>query len=401
MSQNTQIINKDQPLKEKIRLPEGKEQGKPRILVAPLDWGLGHATRCIPIIRELQNQGCDVWLAGEGAQEQLLTMEFPSIPVLPLVGYNIRYARTASGLLSNILFQTPRILRVIKAENKWLNKIIKQYSIDGVISDNRYGLHHPSIPCIFITHQLIIKTPFGKWTENILQKRNYRYINRFTACWVPDSASGNNLSGELSHPVKKPKPSVHYTGILSRFKSGQSTSIKNHLLVILSGPEPQRSMLEDKLVSEIAHYPGTATVVRGLPGTASVIPSTNMIKFYNHLPATELYKEIQEAEYVIGRCGYSTVMDLVVMKKKSILIPTPGQTEQEYLAKYLTQQRIACCVTQKEFSLDGGLQKARDFSYDLNSIDESNHLKELVTAFISELSTKKLPQPSGRGYGGD
>jgi len=376
----------DQPVLKKTGQPGEKEQGKPRILVAPLDWGLGHATRCIPVIRELMNQDAEVLLATEGAQEELLSMEFPGLHILPLAGYRIRYARTASGLLRNILLQTPGILRSIKAENSWLKKIVTEYAIDAVIADNRYGLYHESVPCIFITHQLAIKTPFGKWTEQVLQKRNYRYINRFAACWVPDTAGSNNLAGELSHPVRMPGIPVNYTGILSRFGYNEASPVKDHILVLLSGPEPQRSILENKITREIAHYPGTATVVRGLPGVASVIPSTNMIKFYNHLTAAELSKELMEAEYVIGRCGYSTVMDLTRMNKKSILVPTPGQTEQEYLAKYLTQHRIAFCMPQKEFSLAGSLQKAGEFNYAINSIDRNNHLAELVAAFISKIS---------------
>lgn len=377
----------DQPVKEKNSLPGGKEQGKPRILVAPLDWGLGHATRCIPLIRELLNQDCDVILAGEGAQESLLRMEFPKLPILTLPGYRIRYARTAGGLLRNILFQTPGILRTINSENKWLKEAIREHSIDAVIADNRYGLYNDAIPCIFITHQLSIKTTFGNWADRMLQKRNYRYINRFAGCWVPDAADRNNLAGELSHPLKKPGVPLHYMGILSRFISTIHAPVEGHLLVLLSGPEPQRSILENKIVREIAHYHGTATIIRGLPVDASIIPSTNMIRFYNHLPASELNKEILEAEYVIGRCGYSTVMDLVTLKKKSILIPTPGQTEQEYLAKYLSQRHIACCIRQKDFSLEKGLKIAREFGYNIPSPESNSNLKELISAFISQLSS--------------
>src|SRR6266498_103077 len=148
---------------------EEKNLRKPRILVAPLDWGLGHATRCIPIIDHLLKSGADVWLAGEGAQQKLLAHEFPGLPFLSLAGYRIHYAKSAFGLLKNILFQAPKILRAIKKENKWLEKTMKEHHFDAVISDNRYGLYHRDIPCIFITHQLKIKSPFVKWMERILQ----------------------------------------------------------------------------------------------------------------------------------------------------------------------------------------------------------------------------------------
>src|SRR6267154_4047794 len=133
----------DQPLKDKI-------PGKPRILVAPLDWGLGHATRCFPVIREFLTQGCDVWLAGEGAQEQLLKAEFPQIPFLALRGYRILYTKTARGLFWKMIGQGPKLLSAVKAEHQWLKKNIQEYRFDAVISDNRFGLYRPGIPCVFM-----------------------------------------------------------------------------------------------------------------------------------------------------------------------------------------------------------------------------------------------------------
>jgi len=381
----------NQHLMEKTRLPDGHGPGKPRVLVAPLDWGLGHATRCIPIIRELLARGCEVWLAGEEAQEHLLKEEFPQLPFLQLDGYRIRYSRSAVGLVLSIFRQTHKILAAIKKENAWLKKMITEYDFDGVISDNRFGLYHASIPSIFITHQLAIKSPLGKWSEKILQKRNYRFINRFTACWVPDIEGENNLAAELSHPEKKPNIPVKYIGPLSRFDFPSppidgNVNKKGHLLIILSGPEPQRSILENKILKEISHYNGTATIVRGIPGSPSLIPSTNMIQFYNHLPAAELKNEMLKAEYIISRCGYSTVMDLVALQKKSILIPTPGQTEQEYLSKYLFQKQIAFCISQKEFSLNDSLAKAKQFTYHLPEINNRQTLQQAVSNFMTDLT---------------
>ncbi|TMI85631.1 MAG: glycosyl transferase family 28, partial [Bacteroidetes bacterium] len=120
---------------------EEKNLRKLRILVAPLDWGLGHATRCIPIIQHLLKADVEVWLAGEGAQEKLLADEFPDLPFLSLHGYRIRYARSAIGLVKNILFQAPKIVKAIRNENKWLAKMIDEHHFDAVISDNRYGLY--------------------------------------------------------------------------------------------------------------------------------------------------------------------------------------------------------------------------------------------------------------------
>ena len=332
-----------------------------KLLVAPLDWGLGHATRCVPIIRELLNNDCSVWLAGEGAQEKLLREEFSALPFLPLKGYRVKYAK--SGIAGKLILQIPSILRSIKEENEWLKEQVGKYKLDAVISDNRYGLYHEKVNSIFITHQLTIKSSLGKWSESFLQKWNYKFINRFNECWIPDEEGDNNLAGELSHPSKFPTIPVKYIGPLSRFEKKNIEEIKDHLLIILSGPEPQRTILEDRIIDQIVNYPGTATIVRGLPGEKNIIPSTNTIHFYNHLSSNELNNEMMNAEFIISRSGYSTVMDIAALQKKSILIPTPGQTEQEYLSSYLMKKRFAFCVEQNDFSLLKNIEQARISEY--------------------------------------
>lgn len=338
-----------------------------KLLVAPLDWGLGHATRCVPIINNLLNNGCEVWLAGEGAQEKLLREEFPGLAFLPLKGYRIKYGK--NNLAGNLLLQVPSILKTIKEENSWLKNQLAIHGFDAVIADNRYGLYHEKIFSVLITHQLRIKSPFGKWTENFLQKLNYRFINRFSECWVPDEQGENNLAGELSHHKKMPVTPVKYIGPLSRFVHQPEDPVnekKEHLLIIISGPEPQRTIFENKIVDEIVNYAATATIVRGLPNEKNIIPSTNAIRFYNHLSASALNDEALKAEYIISRSGYTTVMDIEALQKKSILVPTPGQTEQEYLGDYLMKKRFAYCCKQQKFSLLQVLEEAKRFNYLIN-----------------------------------
>ena len=332
-----------------------------KLLLAPLDWGLGHATRCVPVIKELLSIGSEVWLAGEGAQEKLLREEFPSLPFLPLKGYRVKYGKT--GLTGRLVLQIPSILQSIKSENNWLKEQVSKYQFDGVISDNRYGLHHDNIFSVFITHQLCIKSSLGKWSEKILQQWNYKFINRFYECWVPDEEGQNNLAGELSHPVKFPAIPVKYIGGLSRFKKKDVAEIKDHLLITLSGPEPQRTILENRIIDEVVNYNGTATIARGLPAERNIIPSTNTIHFHNHLSSEELNNEAMKAALIIGRSGYSNVMDIAALQKKSILIPTPGQTEQEYLADHLMKKRFAFCINQNEFSLLKNIEEAGRFDY--------------------------------------
>jgi hypothetical protein len=285
------------------------------------------------------------------------------LPFLPLPGYRIKYAK--NGFTGKILLQIPSILRSIKEENKWLKEQVSKYGFVTVISDNRYGLYHENVFSIFITHQLYIKSSFGKWSEKILQQWNYKFINRFNECWVPDKEGENNFAGELSHPAKLPSIPVNYIGSLSRFEKKNIDEIKKHLLIILSGPEPQRTILENKVIDQVVNYPATATIVRGLPGEKNIIPSTNTIHFHNHLSSEELNREAMKAEFIISRSGYSTIMDIVALQKKSILIPTPGQTEQEYLADHLMKKQFAFCVTQDSFSLVKNIEEARNFEYSL------------------------------------
>jgi len=362
---------------------------KLRILVAPLDWGLGHVTRCIPIIKELLQNNCDVWLAGNETQQSLLKAEFPHLPFLTLPGYRVKYSKIRAGWRWKMLLQLPKIFSAARNENEWLKKMIMEHQFDAIISDSRVGLWSDSIPSVFITHQLNIKTFSGKWTERISQRLNYKWINRFSECWVPDVEGEKNLAGELSHPKIKPKIPVHYLGAISRFENASGvTGEKDHLLVILSGPEPQRTILENKIINEVAHYPSTAVVVRGLPGSTNIIPSTGMIKFYNHLPAQQLEVEIKKASWVISRSGYTTVMDLAKLQKRSILIPTPGQTEQEYLAEYLMDSKLAFSTPQKNFSLYLALNEASLFDYRLTSFDQPEKLRQTIKRFVTSLVKK-------------
>ncbi|HVF81916.1 MAG TPA: hypothetical protein VM884_08280, partial [Flavisolibacter sp.] len=265
----------------------------PKVLVAPLDWGLGHATRCIPIIRALLSAGCKVILAGDSKVKAVLQPEFPLLRFLHLPGYQIQYASTSWGLPFKIVAQIPRLLSVIKKEEQWLNKIVEEEGLNAVISDNRYGLRHSKIKSIFITHQLLIKVPV-KVAEELLQQFNYLYINRFDDCWVPDGEEEIALAAALSHPVKKPAVPLQYVGALSRFtwKEGRK---EKHLLIILSGPEPQRTLLEKIVVNDLKNYTAPVVLVRGLPQTTEKISVAANIVVYNHLPSIDLEEKMLEA----------------------------------------------------------------------------------------------------------
>ena len=330
------------------------------ILVAPLDWGLDHATRCIPIIQSLLDQQHKVIIASSGKQEALLKEEFPDLPFIKLEGYSIDYPNDGSMVIK-MLWQLPKIKKAIEEEHSWLDKVIDKHKIDEVVSDNRYGLWNKKVKSIIVTHQLFIKAPTGEWLiERVLK----RYLDNFDEVQIPDIEGADNLSGDLSH--KKPLPSNYkFIGLLSRFsnqKVSSNTPIKSchpesnrrtdnfeyDFIAIVSGPEPQRTIFEKLILEQVEDTDLKGVLVRGLPENSchselieedkktlrQAQYDKKRLKIFNHLSKVEFLNYLEKSKVVISRSGYSTIMDLSVLDKKAILVPTPGQTEQEYLAEY-------------------------------------------------------------------
>ena len=345
-----------------------------KILVAPLDWGMGHATRCIPVVNALLYNGYKVIMAASPKQKIFLQAEFPQMEFIELKGYDINYSRQRWLFAVKLLTQVPKVLRTIKHEHQWLNKIIDEHQIDLVISDNRFGLYTKKCPCVFISHQLNVKAPFS-WIEYVLRKLNYIYFNRFTTCWIPDVATDKNISGILSHPKNLPQIPVHYIGLLSRFNKDDNVPKKYDYCFVLSGPEPQRTILEKIILNDIDKISAAILLVRGLPSSKEFISSSPHVTIINHLPGNELQHAFMQSEYIISRSGYTTVMEILSLQKKSILIPTPGQTEQEYLSEILQQQQLCLSVPQHQFQLEQVIDRARSFSYSTISLTLFDHEK--------------------------
>lgn len=327
---------------------------KPTVLIAALDWGLGHATRCISLIHHMKMLDFEVIIAAEGAHAAVLREEFPEIRQVHLKGYRLKYGKSGLKTLLKLLGQIPKILTAIKYENRWLTGFLEKNRVDLLISDNRYGFYHKGVRSVFITHQLQIKTPFGKGSETILRKLNYRYIRNFSECWVPDHRGMDNLGGDLSHPTRLPPVPVKYLGILTRFNKTADLPVYD-LLILLSGPEPQRTLLEQIVLKELKNYKGKAVMLRGLPANDNQLPDLNNTRFFNHLPTGRLNQLINESAIVLSRPGYTTIMDMAALQKKCIFIPTPGQTEQQYLAAYLSRKLYCLSFDQDKFSLSAAL----------------------------------------------
>ncbi len=353
------------------------------VLIAPLDWGLGHATRCIPLINFFVQSGCKVIIAADGPQEKLLKMEFPTLVFVHLPGYKIKYTNVKRFFALKIALQIPKILITINNEKKWLDNFLKDNTVNAIISDNRYGLFHSKITSVFITHQLLIKTPFAL-AEKLIQLINYSYIKKFSLCWIPDEKGIINIAGVLSHPHTLPAIPVKYIGGVSRLERQARREKKYDLLILISGPEPQRTLFEKMMFNQLKAFKGRVFVVRGLPGNAKQLLSENELVIENHLTAKELEKVLNESEYIISRSGYTTLMDICKLKKKSILIPTPGQTEQEYLALHLQKQGWCLAASQENFSLKKSWQKAQSLKYRFPDL-KMETFKEILTDFINQL----------------
>lgn len=319
---------------------------KKRILVAPLNWGLGHATRCIPIIKALDTQGFQPIIASDGVALALLQKEFPQFSSIELPSYGITYSKKGSHFKLKLIKDSPKLIKAIKAEKKAIRDIIETHNILGIISDNRLGVYNKKIPCAFITHQLNVLSGTTTWFSTKLHEK---YMMQFNECWIPDAEGDLNLSGKLGHK-KQLNITTKYIGPISRFnKMDVEESID--LLVLLSGPEPQRSLLEDKLLKEVKKFNGNVVFVRGIPQKQQKIEQKQGITIYNFMTSNRLEKTINQSKLVLSRSGYTTVMDLAKLEKKAFFIPTPGQTEQEYLAKRLTQQGFVPSSSQKEFNI--------------------------------------------------
>lgn len=357
-----------------------------KILIAPLDWGLGHTTRCIPLIAHLRSLGHHVIAAASGASAQLLTENFPRLLVLQLEGYRIQYSKYKNAFAGKIIVQIPKILDAIHREHRWLQAQQRIHHFDLVISDNRYGLYHASVPSVIMTHQLQILSGKGRLADRMLRRLHYPLLNRFNACWVVDEPGADNLSGKLAHPAVLPAH-ASYIGLLSQFAGRQPsaglTETANRVLVLLSGPEPMRSRLETLLLQQavpLSQYQFVIVAGNPLGRQRSDLPAH--IVYHTHMPAGLLLDELQQAGLVVCRSGYSTLMDLALLGKKALLIPTPGQTEQEYLAGYLQQSGYYKVNSQARVQLQRDIPEALATKGFLH-VSGQDHMQQVVTSFLN------------------
>ena len=305
-----------------------------KVLICPLNWGLGHATRCAPIIQKLMAEGHEPVLVADGYPRQFLRQEFPTLRFIELPSYSVYYA-SGSSQVGAMLFNFPSIVRGIINEHRWLRNLVQTEHFDQIISDNRFGMWNKHVHSIYITHQLMIKMPHGlKFMEPLVHFIHKAFINRYDECWIPDTKENGGLSCDLAHEYPLPR-NAKFIGTLSRFQGMETTipTTNYDVVAVVSGIEPQRTLFEKSLILKYRNRTEKVLIVGGQPQQTETKKQNGNITFVSHLPTHELAAVFLGAKKIISRSGYSTIMDLDALKcmHKAEFIPTPGQTEQEYL----------------------------------------------------------------------
>ncbi len=349
---------------------------KPRILITPLNWGLGHATRCMPIINLLLSKGIEIQIASDGRALHLLQKEYPQLLFHKLPSYNITYK--GNNVYGNMFWQLPKIQLAIQLEKSAIRKIVQNHNIDIIISDNRFGCRNSLTKNIFITHQLKILLPSSALSKSI-SKLNQKMIRAFDECWVPDNEKENKLSGTLSDIDDF--SNIKFIGPLSRMKP-LNLNRNNQVVVVLSGPEPQRTYLQHLIIDQAKTIDKQFLIIGGQTENQENLELSNNIRFRSFMQSEELNQVMSAAAMIVCRSGYSTIMDLAMIGRPAILIPTPGQPEQEYLADYFMEKGVFYAQSQKELNLKASFLNANKYA----GIKQKGDLEKLESVVLDLLN---------------
>ena len=337
-----------------------------------MNWGLGHASRCIPLVEALLKEEFEPVLAGDGESLNLLTSEFPQLRTYDLPAYGIRYAKSPELFKLKLLSQAGRIRKVVSMEHKKVQEIVRKEKASGIISDNRFGVWSKQVPSIYLTHQLSVK---AGWMSSLASLWHQRMISKFDRCWVCDLKGEDSLAGELSSNHEKLK-NLDWIGPLSRFSKEEEPGKTREKLtksidigVVLSGPEPSRSQFEKKVVEVLRGREEKVVLVRGALESSDdfrtnyqIYQKDQNLTIYNFMLAEELEKLVRQSRILIMRSGYSSIMDLYALSAKALLVPTPGQSEQEYLAQRMSEKGWFPTLKQSEFDWDA-IERAIEYPW--------------------------------------
>lgn len=325
-----------------------------KVLIAPLNWGLGHATRCIPLVNKYLAEGCTIHIASDGDALKILQKEFKNFHFHALPAYDVKYG-AEDNFFTSLLFQLPSLMKNVSKEYVFVQELQKKYDFDLIISDNRPGVKSKAAKSVYLTHQLQFKVKYGAKLGHRMHKMLYK---DFDEIWVPDVKPPQNLAGELSF---SDSDKVKYIGHLTRAQKVLEAKIYD-VLLLLSGPEPQRSKLEDELFRQLKSTKLKVALVRGT--SVSRLRTNPKFKIIDLANSQEIDQLVAQSKVVIARTGYSTLMDLSVWKAACILIPTPGQPEQEYLGEYIKKSEWAFVSSQKKLNINSQLEQAFKFGFD-------------------------------------
>lgn len=327
-----------------------------KVLVAPLDWGLGHATRSVPVIQKLLDLGAEVSLGVSGGTGAFFAEAFPKLRQFELPSYGIVYPKHGFEMPLWLLSNLPRIWGVVKREHELTEALVGREKFSAVLSDNRFGCYSRAAKSVYMTHQLRIAFPaYARAFEQIGVEFHKRVMQHFDEVWVPDLAAAPGLAGRLSHLKAPSHKHLKFVGPLSRFQLDvpipeAQPQKKFKYLGVVSGVEPARTDLERKLLAAFRELPGRHALLLGKPGRPELTRTEANVSVFAHLPTHEFAQAALAAERFVSRPGYSTVMDLCVLGADALFVPTPGQTEQEYLGHALEQAKLARCMRQAELS---------------------------------------------------
>jgi UDP-N-acetylglucosamine transferase subunit ALG13 len=347
----------------------------------------------IPVARWLSGMNHKIIIGCGPEHMELFRKELPGLSYIDFKGFRPLYSKFLPQYLV-LLIETPLLIYHSVLEHFRLKSIIRRNSVDIVISDNRFGLWNSKITTAYFTHMPLIPFPAPfRFLEFIGIYLHRAVIKRYSYCYIPDLPGDINLTGRLSHGLRLPV-NVRFAGILSRFMiSGETSGVEAgsdiQNTVILSGPEPQKTIMKTLLLSLLKEMHSPSVILEGRPGlTGEKILSGN-ITSYSHLPAEEMREVITRSKNIICRSGYTTIMELVSLNRSALLIPTPGQTEQEYLATYLTEKGWFSTVSQNEImnglslssvkvSFPSGIREQSSMLLDeaLRELSEEKHKKE-------------------------
>lgn len=366
-----------------------------KVFVAPLDWGLGHATRCAPVVQKFLDKGCDVELAVVKSNASILREMFPDVRQRLAPSYNVVYPKHGYNMGLWLVKNSAHLKAVMRAEHHYAEEMVERHHYDIIVSDNRFAFYSKNAYSVYMTHQRRIAFPKAfKMFETVGEKWHAAMMRNFDEVWIPDLPDFPGYAGKLSHTSYCPRP-LQFVGALSRFMlqksiSAESASRDLKIVAVISGVEPARTRFESQLCTVLAHIPGKHVMILGKPHETANTWTEGNITFYNHLPSEAFARIARRAEWVVSRGGYSTVMDMAVLSAKCIFVPTPGQYEQIVLAEDLAKDNAAIAVDESQLSaevLNRILNENKDVA--LSRPSDNDYLDIAVSSVLEKASAKK------------